>query len=368
MWKWAYRSFLDERASLVASAGGVAVVFLLVMILEGAFQGEADQAVTFIERSNASIWVMQKGVANMHMASSVLGEDVAVKVRQVPGVAHVEGILYGAAMAKVGDNERSIYLVGVRPGQWTAPHDLAAGVATPGRGQVVLPEVLARKGGVGLGDRVIMQRRGFEIVGLSRGTYSMANALAFVHAADLAALLDTVADASYLLVWPAAGVTAADLAPRLRAAVPDASVLERHVFVANDLALNLQMGADLIRVMTFVAGLIAALIVGFTVFTFVARRARELAVAKAVGARPAQLLGAALGQAMALVVCGFAIAVVLAAALQPIFGAYTPGVIIHFSFAGAVRLGAAALVVAIIAALPSAWRVLRVDPTLVFAS
>ena len=54
MWHWTCRSFLDERASLAASAGGVAVVFLMVMILEGAFQGEADQMVAFIERSGAA--------------------------------------------------------------------------------------------------------------------------------------------------------------------------------------------------------------------------------------------------------------------------------------------------------------------------
>jgi cell division protein FtsX len=109
-------------------------------------------------------------------------------------------------------------------------------------------------------------------------------------------LFDMVADASYLLVWPEASVTAPELVGRIRAALPDVSILDRDAFVANDRALALQMGADLIKIMTVVAGLIAALIVGFTVFTFVARRARELAVAKAVGARGPQLLAAALAR------------------------------------------------------------------------
>ena len=368
MWRWAYRSFVDERASLAASAGGVAIVFLLVMILEGAFQGEADQTVAFIEHSEASVWVMQKGVSNMHMASSALTEDVAVKLRRVPGVARVEGILYGGGLAKIGVDERVIYLVGVRPGQRTGPWELAAGRAVPGHGELILPEVLARKGHVGLGDDVVIRRRPFKVVGLSRGTYSLANSLAFIHASDLALLFDTVADANYLLVWPAAGVPARDLAARIRLAVPDVSVLERDVFVANDRALALQMGGDLIRIMTFVAALVAALIIGFTVFNFVARRTRELAVAKAVGASQTQLLVAALGQATALALLGFMIAMILAAVLQPVFGAWAPGVIIHFSITSAARIGAAAVVVAIVAGLPPAWRVLRVDPTLVFSS
>ncbi len=368
MWKWAYRSFLDERASLAASASGVAVVFLLVMILEGAFRGEADQTVAFIERSKASVWVMQRGVANMHMASSSLGEDVAVKLRRMPGVAHVEGILYGGALAQVGVEERAIYLVGTRPGQRTGPWQLVAGRGNRARGEVVLPEVLARKGGVTVGDEVLIHRQAFKIVGLSQGTYSMANPLAFVHAADLVSLFDIIADASYLLVWPVAGTTAEHLAVRLRSALPDVSVLERDVLVANDRALALQMGGDLIRIMTAVAGLVASLIIGFTVFTFVARRERELAVAKAVGAHTHQLLAAALGQTVALALFGFGIAVVLSLFLQPLFATYTPGVIIHFSLAGALRIGAAALVVSILAGFPSAWRVTRVDPILVFSS
>ena len=100
MWKWAYRSFLDERASLAASASGVAVVFLLVMILEGAFKGEADQTVAFIEHSDASIWVMQKGVANMHMASSALTEDVVVKLQRVPASRASRGSFTAGAWPK----------------------------------------------------------------------------------------------------------------------------------------------------------------------------------------------------------------------------------------------------------------------------
>jgi ABC-type antimicrobial peptide transport system permease subunit len=368
MWRWGYRSFLEERASLAASAAGVAVIFLLVMILEGAFQGEADQVVAFIERTDATVWVMQKGVANMHMASSALGADVAAQLQGVPGVASVEGILYSGGLAQIGRQERAIYLVGIRPGQRVGPWDLLEGRGRPAAGEVVVPAVLARNGGVELGATVTIARRPFKVVGLSRGTYSMANSLAFIHASDLASLFDVVADANYYLVWPAPGVSAAELATRVRGALPGVSVLERDALVENDRDLALKMGGELIRIMTVVAGLVAALIVGFTVFTFMARRARELAVAKAVGARAQQLLGAAMGQAAALGLAGFLLSAGLAAVLQPVFARYAPGVIIHFTLASTARIGVAALVVSIVAGTLPAWRVLRVDPTLVFSS
>jgi putative ABC transport system permease protein len=343
-------------------------MFLLVLIIEGAFQGEADQVVAFIERSEAPVWVLQSGVANMHMASSALDEDVAARLRQMPEVGYVEGILYGGSLAHIGQDERALYFIGVRPGQRTRPWDMAAGKASPGPGEVVLPDVLARRGGVDLGGTIEIHKRLFKVVGLSRGTYSMANSLAFLHASDLASLLDIIADASDILVWPRPGVAPSQLAASIRAAIPTVSVLERETLVANDRTLALKMGGELIRIMTVVAALVAALIVGFTVYMFAARHTRELAVAKAVGARGGQLLGAAVAQAIGLVLLGYGLALGLAAVLQPIFTAYSPGIIIHFSAASFARVGVAALAVALVAGVLPAWRVLRVDPTLVFSS
>jgi ABC-type antimicrobial peptide transport system permease subunit len=128
------------------------------------------------------------------------------------------------------------------------------------------------------------------------------------------------------------------------------------------------MGGGLVCIMSVVAALVAALIVAFTVFTFAARRARELAVAKAVGGRPWQLLAAAAGQAAALTLLGYLLALLGAAVLQPIFTAWAPGIIIHFAPASLARFGAVALVVALIAGAWPCWRVLRLDPTLVFSS
>jgi putative ABC transport system permease protein len=304
----------------------------------------------------------------VHMASSALGEDVMLRVRSVPGVEHAESILYGSAVSRFGPNEPPVYLIGIRPGQRAGPWALGAGGGQPGRGEVVVPEVLARRGEVPVGGTVEIDHRPFRVIGLSRGTYSMANSLVFMHASDLAALFDVIADANYLLVWPAPTVSSAELAARLRAAVPEVSVVERPELAANDRALALQMGGELIRIMAFVAGLVAALIIGFTVFTFTTRRARELAVARAVGARAWQLMLAAVAQAAGLAALGYFIAVTLAVIIQPIFLRWAPGSVIHFALPSMLRVGAAALLVAVVGGLLPAWRVLRVDPTLVFLS
>jgi putative ABC transport system permease protein len=189
-----------------------------------------------------------------------------------------------------------------------------------------------------------------------------------MHASDFAELFDVIADANHVLLWPLAGVSAETLVTRVQRALPEVTVLAAGALARNDRALALQMGGELIRIMTVVGGLVAALIVGFTVFTFAARRDRELAVAKALGARRRQLLAAAMGQAVGVALFGYLLAVGLAAILQPIFNAWAPGIIIHFTAASMGRVGVAAAAVAALAGLLPAWRVSRVDPSKVFSS
>src|SRR5581483_12059037 len=130
------------------------------------------------------------------------------------------------------------------------------------------------------------------VSGITAGTYSMANSVTFASYEDLAYLLASPDGASYLLVRAAAGVSPQRLAERIDGAVKDVDALPIAELVDRDRRLALQMGVDVIRVMTWIGALVAAVVVAFTVYSAVASRARELAVAKSLGAPGRSLLGA----------------------------------------------------------------------------
>ena len=73
-------------------------------------------------------------------------------------------------------------------------------------------------------------------------------------------------------------------------------------------------------------------------------------------------------QAAGLALTGYAIAVLLVVAVQPLLTALSPGIIIHFSAAAMARSGLAAMAVALLSAAWPALRVLRTDPALVFSA
>lgn len=365
--RWTLKSLVRERGSLCASVGGVAASLLVVMLLEGMFAGEADRIVAYVERAGADVWVMQAGVSNMHMASSLMRRELARRVESLPGVAATTPILYVSTFLTMRDYQFYSYVVGLqadalRGGPWA----MVAGVDRPGPGEAVIPDVLARKGGLELGDQVAMLNRTFRVVGVSSETYSMANSITFVSYADLADLLSAPEAASYLLVEAGPAVSATALAERIRSAIPEVNALTRDALAERDTRLAMEMGVDIIRVMTWVGSLLAGLIVTFTVYSATLRRSRELGVAKALGLRTAALWRALLLQATALCALGYATAVSLAYGLRPIVEWLVPEVALRFPPGFVVRLAVAAVVVAAGAALGPGWRISRLDPAAVF--
>lgn len=368
MLSWAIRSLLAERGALVASAAGVGLALLLAVVVEGIFAGEAEQIVAYPRLAGADVWAMQEGVANMHMATSFVHERRVDEVRALPGVAAVEDILYVNGFLETAGDEWFVYLVGLRDGgsyggAWAAK----AGALRPGPGEVVVPEVIAKKSGVGLGDRVGVADEELTIVGLSSGTYSMANPVVFMHRSDLGVVLDAPRSTSYLLVQVDPGVRPATVATAIESAGLELAAMTREDFVASDRAMAMHMGADVIALMSGVGTTVAALLVAFTVYAGVIRRRRELAVASALGASPRSVLAAVLAQSVIVTALGYAGAIGFALLLRPLLRVGLPEVTVLFSARSLLEFGGLSLGVALLAAWIPARRVARLDPAEAFA-
>ena len=367
MIRWGLRSLLADRASFLASCGGVAVAFLLILLIEGMFVGESSQIVSYLRHTRAQVWVMQEGVSNMHMASSFILSDRIDEVRAVPGVALVTPILYVNSFVRAGDAENFSYIVGLPPGaEDGGPWQMAAGKSEPGAGEAVIPEVLGRKVGAGIGDEVTISGTALRVVGLTEGTFSMANPIVFVAFEQLENILDTYDVASYLLVVPDEGIPATELAGHIRTRVEDVSVVDRETFISNDFQLGMQMGGDLIAIMAIIAAIVGVLVVAWTIYSFITRHVRELAITRAIGATNREIIASVLVQSLVLATAGYALACGVAFALEPALEALAPEVAVRFAAASMARAGIVAAFISVIAAIIPTIRVVRVDPAEVF--
>jgi ABC-type antimicrobial peptide transport system permease subunit len=315
----------------------------------------------------ADVWVMQKGVANMHMARSHIWDWKAARVAAVPGVARATPILYGAAMLKAPDKSSLSYVVGLPPGGDRAgPWKIAAGKATPATGEAIVPKELERMLGVGLGGRLRIADRTFRIVGLSDETYSLVNSIVFVTYDDLAAILSARGSYSYILVDLEQGRSPAEVAEVIEATVEKVSALPQETFLRNDFEMSMQMGVEVIAFMSAFGSALAALIVGFTAFTQALRQRRELAILKALGFRARSILLGVLLQTFLVTAAGCVAALALTATLVPTLTALVPQVKMMVSPGMLAQTWIAAVAVAVLAASLPAALVNRVDPVTAF--
>lgn len=201
MFLLAIRNTFQGRVRLLMSTGGLALALLLVPTLDAIFTGAESQVSAYIDRSGADVWVAQAGVRNMHMASSTLPASLFDKVRAVPGVASVTPILY---LTSTVDSERDThiaYVIGLPPNPAAgAPWHVVAGPGVPGPGEAVIDRTVADSSGMRLGSQVTIFDNRFRVSGLTEGTLTIVNSIAFISIADFMGIRRSADTVSYLLV------------------------------------------------------------------------------------------------------------------------------------------------------------------------
>ncbi len=367
MWYWSLKSLFAEPLRLISGSLGVACAFLLVMVFQAVFEGESRQIVAYIQNTDADVWVMQDGVENMHMASSLLWNWKAPRIARIAGVTEVASILYMNTVMSAGGKRWFSYIVGVDENAFTGgAWEMTAGEAWPQQGEAIVPDVVAILSGLSIGDTVQVLDAELRIVGLSRGTFSMANSVTFINKKDLSRLMDAGEAVSYILVKGSDGISAQDLAARIKTGVDKVSALPKQQFIHRDREMALQMGSEIIRIMITIGTLLAVLIAGFTVYYQVIHKQRELALAKALGFRHRHIYAGVFLQAAAINALGYGLAVAGAYTLMPMIPLVAPQISLYVSVESLVRLGVIGILVTTLVVFVLARNVTRVDPVTVF--
>jgi len=369
MLRWALRSLLSRPIAFAVGVAAAASALLLVMFYEAVWAGEGEQIIAYPRNAGADVWVMQRGVTNMHMATSYISDYKVRQIQGVSGVAAAEPILYLNTVVEAGGNQWFAYVVGLdAPAERTGPWAMVSGAREPGPGQAVVPAVFATMTDLELGSTMRIVDHDFEIVGLSRGTFSMANSVIFVTREDVEDIMSALDIVSFVLVTADDGVSPEDLADRIEREIDSVAALPADRFLENDRQLAVQMGVETVALMTFICGILAVLLIAFTVYSQVARQRRELAVAKALGAGNGSLYASVCLQAAVLGVASVVLAAILAVVLMPIVTAAVPMITLELTTASLVRTMVAGVVIAMLASLVPAWRIARLDPMTAFQS
>jgi len=368
MIKLAWRNLQHDRFRFLISVSGVGLSMILILLIGGVFAGSEEQAVLYIREQPARLWIMQEGVANMHMSSSLLPEGTLEQVQSVDGVKSAVGVLYTNAGVEIEDTIIFNYVIGVdEQVPFGGPWKLAEGTTDLAPDEIILDEVIANRYGLQLGDTVEVAGYDLRIAGLSQDTFGLATSIVWVNKTAMATLMGVEPDAnSYILVEPQSGTSIQSLKSEIASQVPDTNVLTSDEFAESDQEMIRQMGADLIGMMNSIAYIIGLIVIGITVYTTTLERSQEYGVLKAVGANKRHLLSVVFGQAFVIAGIGFVVGIILSYGAGSVINDVFPEMLVLIRPAHWLEVLPVMIIVTAVAALLPIQRILQLDPMIVF--
>ena len=257
MFRLAVRNLFQSPIRLLVSVGGVALALVLILSLDAILAGSERQMTAYIDYSGADLFISQRGVRNMHMASSSLPRGLVDSVQEIEGVERVLPILYLTNVIDVGDQQFLAYIIGVETqAEFGNAWELTEGRGNPGTREIIIDQTVARKSGLTLGNTVNVLGMSFEIVGLAKGTTSIINSVAFININDFYQQRGTDQVISYLLAQVDQDQKSEVVAARIEREIDEVTALPREIFSEEEGSIIQDMGADVITIMNLVGFLI----------------------------------------------------------------------------------------------------------------
>jgi putative ABC transport system permease protein len=267
----------------------------------------------------------------------------------------------------IGDERNLAYIIGL-PGNTESgsPWSISSGHSLPRKGEAIINRTVAEKSGIALGDKVEILGEDFEVAGLSEGTSSLVNSVAFISMDDFEELRGSYDTISFLLVKVDKGESPQAVAARIQAQVRDVTAQTREDFANQERRVVKDMSTDLVTIMNLIGFLIGLAVMALTVYTSTLSRRREYGMLKALGARNSDLYLTVLAQAILSVTLGFLFGLAITLILSVAIPVFASNLALEVSLNSLLKVGGVSLVIAALSAMLPIRQIAGLDPAMVF--
>lgn len=361
----ASRMLRRERAKTLLTAGGIGVVLMLVLFLQGVYEGVKEGVTGYVAGSPAAIWMCRSNSTNLLRSSSFFERRLRDEVAAVEGAGRVEAIGRILASCDLRGRKVTLFMIGLPPGAVLSRPRIAEGAPVPRDGEIVLDRAFAATHGLRIGDTLAVQESRFRIVGLSSGTNATVATFCFVTDGDAARLIGFEGFVSFLLVAPARGGPAA-LLRELRRRFPDYAFYSKAEFMENHVE-EIRTGfLPILWTIALLGCIVGGVLVTLMLYSTVLERREDYALLKALGMPERGITALVLRQAALLAAGGFLAGVPLYLLLSPILASLVPEISLRLQPATLPLLLAGALAFGCAGSLASIRKVHAIYPAEVF--
>lgn len=369
MFALAWKNLWQERNRFLISVGTIAAVIFLILVLQGILNGSLIGATKYVDHFSGDLVVMQDGVSNMHMASSLVPKYVEAQIRGMSEVEYIESIFYLPGFVRLPNDKKVFaYFSGIETeGGRLGPWEIIEGRNVSRGDEVIIDESILLTYDVRLGEQVKFLDKELTIVGMARDTGPIINPVVFMPKDKLESLANKQGVFSYAFIWLKDGTNSDAFATKLQDRFPDEiNVLSGTELVKSDQEMLGRMSADLVKMIVSITLLTGLVVIVLMLYTITLSKIRDYGIIKAVGGSNIVLLYTALWQGVLLSAAGFFVGLVFAWSAFPMIEYFSPGIGAFLTFSDMLRIFIEIIIVGAIAAFLPVWKMQHIDPMLVF--
>ncbi|MGI2336226.1 MAG: ABC transporter permease [Dehalogenimonas sp.] len=362
----AKENLLHEKSKVTLSIAGVVLGVFLIFTTVGLYNGLDRVVESMTLESGADLWVTSKGASGSLHSPSLLPTGLDAALSGIEGVEKVAPLIRMPVAVTLDDTKYLIYLTGYDAATGLGgPWSVVEGKDTPGPGEMVIDQVLSRKTGLGVGDEIVIEGRGFRIAGISDETFILIAYLAFVNLEDAVSFLP--ADlTNFYLVKTVPGVPPEDVQTRIAAAFPDVSASLSQVNATEAKDETIGGFLPIIFVISAIGILVGVLVVGLLVYTMTIEKSREYGIVRAIGGTNGYLYRIVLYQSMAVSVAGYVIGAAVSVPLIAGLKMLVPELVVTITPAMILWVFLIFVVTGLVASVIPVKRLSGIDPASVF--
>jgi putative ABC transport system permease protein len=369
----ALRDIRRKRGRFIATSTGVGLLLGVVMIQAGIYRGVVADALAVPNMVKADLWVVSPDRYGPFTETTTVFADARDDIARIAGVRQASLLSFTFGLADVNGRLVRTDVVGYQPMRVPLPGQLVAGrgISKP-RYEAVVDRTL----GVGLGERIKIRDRQFDVVGLvDRAVGITGKPVTFVSLAD-ARIVESKVSPPQIRRQRAHGQSG-DVQPDSASAIivhlepgADLEAVKQqilrwkhfNVITGPDQAVDiLNRNVDRVRDTLFLFAVIllmaSAAIVALTIYSMTTDKLREIAVLKLIGAGNRVICSLIIWQSLAIGIAGFVIAIIFLHGVRGIFPGY-----MEITLDDTIGIGVITVVACLLASVGGVRIALRVPP------
>lgn len=361
----ARRNLLAEKGRFLISVAGVGFAVLLIMTVLALYRGWSRTGSIFQEMPG-QLWVVQQGTSDPFHSVSLLERGDLAAVASVPGVRTVVPVLSRQMNFGPEGSQQPVRLMALDASGGLPLTPEVKERFLPEAGTIIIENILSRKTGLKVGDRAEFGPVSLVVADVRPAGTEVLSQFAFVNFQDAQRIFGVGDVVTYGMVVLEEGADASAVGRAI-----EATNAKFKVYTAEEFATSIRKEIDdtfipVIAILVVIGFVVGAAVVGLTIYTATIERTREFGVMKAVGATPGFLYRIVLSQSTVLTAAGFAVGMLGAVAVAKLAAEAVPEFATDFQGRDVVLVGAAALLMAVVASLVPVHRVNSIDPAMVF--